>query len=167
VSKQFMVLLGVGVAIVAAGLGVMLIGTKGAHLDLDGKILKVRVLPLSDRASLVVVDFRVSNPADLPFVVKSASIILDTGAGEVPEGRPISKDDLDNVFKYEKLLGPAFNDALIVRDKIAPKATIDRMTAARFEISEAAIAARKSLKLRIDELDGAFAEFTEGAGKSK
>jgi len=160
-------LFGVGLAIVAAGLAVMLMGTKGAHLDLEGKILKVRVLPLSDRASLVVVDFRVTNPSDIAFVVKSASIILNAGSAEPPEGRPISKSDLDNVFKYEKLLGPAFNDALIIRDQIAPHATIDRMTAARFEIGEADVAARKSLKLRIDEVDGAFAELVEGAGKTK
>lgn len=166
-SKQFLIMFGVGLVLVAIALGVILTGTKGAHLELEGKILKVRILPLSDRASLVVVDFRVTNPSDLAFVVKSASIILDDGSGDPPAGRPISKADLDNVFKYDKTLGPAYNDAMIVRDKVAPKATIDRMTAARFELGEPAVAARKSLKLRIDEVDGAFAEFLEGAAKSK
>jgi hypothetical protein len=164
-SKQFVIFLAVGIAVIGVALSVMLVGTKGAHLELTGKILKVRVLPLNEKASLVVVDFRVSNPADIPYVVNTATITLVPARGEAVEGTPIPKSDLDNVFKFEKLIGPAFNDALITRDRVAAHATIDRMTAARFEFPEAEIANRKSLRLKIDEVDGAVAELTESTGK--
>jgi hypothetical protein len=48
---------------------------------------------------------------------------------------------------------------------VAAHATIDRMTAARFDFPEAEIANRKSLRLKIDEVDGAVAELTESTGK--
>jgi len=47
VSKQFWMFLVVGLAVVGMALGFLLIGTKGNHLELNGTILKVRVLPLS------------------------------------------------------------------------------------------------------------------------
>jgi len=59
VSKQLLISLITGLAVVAIAIGILLIGTKGNHLELTGTILKVRVMPLSPVASLVIVDFRV------------------------------------------------------------------------------------------------------------
>ena len=55
-TKQFWIMMAVGLAVVGIGLSVVLVGTKGAHLELDGSILKVRVMPLNDNASLVIVE---------------------------------------------------------------------------------------------------------------
>jgi hypothetical protein len=77
------------------------------------------------------------------------------------EGARISKADVDNLFKYEKLLGPKYNEVLSVKDQIAPHQTVDRMTGARFELPESAIEARKTIRVHIEELDGAVAELTE------
>jgi LEA14-like dessication related protein len=106
VTKQFWVFLLIGLAVVGALIYGVLMGTKGSHVDLTGEILKVRVLALSPQASLVVVDFRVTNPADIPFVVNTVQTQLDRFESETVDGVSISKADVENVFKYEKLLGP-------------------------------------------------------------
>jgi hypothetical protein len=161
VSKQFWTFLLIGLAVVGIGLGTLLVSTKGNHLELDGQILKVRILPAGDKASIVVLDFRVTNPSDVPFVVKTAQITLDPASGETLEGATISKGDLDNVFKYEKLLGPKYNDVLTIKDRVSPHQKMDRMVAARFELPESGIQSRKAIHLRIEDLDGAVAELAE------
>ena len=150
-----------GLAVVGALIYGLLLGTKGAHVDLTGEILKVRVLALNSQASLVVVDFRVTNPADIPFVVSSVQTQLDRSGAETLAGAFISKPDVENVFKYEKLLGPKYNDVLSIRDRVAPHQTVDRMVGARFELPESKIDARKRIRLRIEEVDGAVVEIGE------
>jgi hypothetical protein len=115
VSKQFWTFLGIGLAVVAIAIVFTLVGTKGSHLDLEGKILKVRVLSLNPNASIVVVDFRAKNPSDIGFLVKNVTMTLEPGSGEPVDGAPISKYDVENVFKYEKLLGSKYNDVLSIR----------------------------------------------------
>ncbi len=150
-----------GLAVVCAGIFGFLFLTKGAHLELQGEILKVRVLALNPNASLVVVDFRVTNPSDVPFVVKAVKMRLDPMAGEVVEGTSVSKPDVDNVFKYEKLIGPKYTDVLSIRDRVAPHQTVDRMVGARFELPESGIEGRKNIRLHIEDVDGPVAEIVE------
>jgi hypothetical protein len=164
VSKQFWTFLLIGLAVVGVGIGAILFSTRGNHLELKGEILKVRVLALNDKASIVVLDFRVTNPSDIPFVVKTATITLDPASGEALEGATISKRDLDNVFKYEKLLGPKYNDVLTIRDRVDAHQKMDRMVAARVELPESGIQVRKAIHLRIEDLDGAVAELAEKKG---
>lgn len=166
-SKQFWIFLACGLAVVGIGLSVLLVGTKGNHLELDGTILHTRVLPLNDKASLVIVDFRVRNPSDVPFVVKSVTMQLTPLSGQETDGIPISKPDVENVFKYEKLLGPKFNDVLSIRDRVDPHQQIDRMAGARFDMSDSDIDSRKSLALRIEDMDGTVAEIGEKSEMKK
>ena len=151
----------VGLAVVGIGIGFLWIGTKGNHLELDGTILKVRVLPLSPTASLVIVDFRVRNPSDVPFLMKGATLTLEPGSGATLEGMTVSKPDVENVFKYNPILGPKFNDVLAIRDKIAPHQQLDRMVGARFEIPESQAEDRKAMHLHIEEIDGVTADLVE------
>jgi hypothetical protein len=161
VTKQFWTFLAIGLAVVGIGIYAVLFSTKGAHLDLEGQILKVRVFQMNPNASIVVVDFRAKNPSDVGFVVKSVEVQLQPASGELVAGTLVSKPEVESIFKYEKLLGPKYNDALSIKDKIAPHSQVDRMAGARFEMAEAAIEARKGIKLRIEDLDGAVAEITE------
>lgn len=160
-SKQFLIFLGVGVAVVAAIIGFAFISTKSAHLELKGSILKVRVLALNPNASLVVVDFRVTNPSGVPFVLRDVTLKLDPASGDSRDGSPVSKSDVDNVFKYEKLLGSRFNDVLSLQDTVPPGRTLDRMAAARFEVPESAINNRRAIRLHLEDVDGTEAELTE------
>jgi len=161
VSKQFWMFLVVGLAVVGVALGFLLIGTKGNHLELNGTILKVRVLPLSPVASLVVVDFRVTDPSDIPFVMKGASLTLEPASGPMLDGMTVSKSDVENVFKYNPLLGPKFNDVLGIKDRIEPHQRLDRMVAARFEIPESQTEERKAIHLHVEEIDGVTADLIE------
>src|SRR5271165_5949498 len=151
----------VGLAVVGAALVFLLIGTKGNHLELTGTILKVRVMPLSPVASLVIVDFRVSNPSDVPFVVKEAKLTLEPPTGEILDGMGVAKSDIENVFKYNPILGPKFNDVLGIKDKVAPHQRLDRMVGARFEITEAQAEDRKAIHLHIEDLGGVSADVVE------
>ena len=160
-TKQFWIFLLAGLAVVGALIYGVLVGTKGSHIDLTGEILKVRVLALNPQASLVVVDFRVTNPADIPFVVSTVQTQLDRYGSETLDGASISKPDVENVFKYEKLLGPKYNDVLSIRDTVAPHQTVDRMVGARFDLPESKIDARKGIRLHIEEVDGAIVEIGE------
>lgn len=160
-TKQFWIFLVVGLAVVGAGVYGVLVGTKGAHIDLVGEILKVRVLSVNPQASLVMVDFRVTNPADYPFVVSTVEMQLERPGAETVAGQALSKSDVEIAFKYGKLLGPKYNDVLSIRDKIAPHQTVDRMVGARFELPESQIEARKGIRLHIEELDNAVVEIGE------
>lgn len=160
-SKQFWIFLIAGLGVVGVGIFFLLFSTKSNHLELDGKVLKVRVLSLNPNASIVVVDFRETNPSDIGFLVKSVTMKLDPASGDAVDGTPISKFDVENVFKYEKLLGPKYNDVLSIRDKITPHQTVDRMVGARFELGEPAIEARKDIRLQIEDMDGTVAELVE------
>jgi hypothetical protein len=160
-SKQFWIFLLAGLGVVGAGIFFLLVGTKSAHVDLEGKVLKVRILSLGQRASFVVVDFRVTNPSDVPFVVQTAAIEVEPRTGEKITGMLSSKSQIDQVFQSLKLVGPKYNDMLGMRDKIDPHKTVDRMVAARVELSEAQIDSRRSLRIRVEEVDGAVAELVE------
>jgi hypothetical protein len=161
VTKQFWTFLLIGLGVVAVGIFTLLSTTKGSHLVLTGEVLKVRVLALNPQASLVVADFRATNPSNIPFVVRTVEMWLDPPSGDPIESQSVSKADIDNVFKYEKLIGPKYNDVLSIKDEIAPHQTADRMTGGRFELPESSIAARKTLRLRIVDLDGATSELVE------
>lgn len=160
-NKQLLISLFTGLAVVAIAVGFVLIGTKGNHLELTGTILKVRVMPLSPVASLVIVDFRVSDPSDVPFVMKDAKLTLETAKGEILDGMSVSKPDIENVFKYNPILGPKFNDVLGIEDRIKPHQRLDRMVGARFEIPDVQAEDRKAIHLHIEELNGVTADLVE------
>ncbi|HEX5431063.1 MAG TPA: hypothetical protein VFW83_03800 [Bryobacteraceae bacterium] len=160
-GKQFWGFLAVGLAVVAAAVGILWTSSKSAHLQLTGSILKVRVLSLSPAASLVVADFRVKNPSDVPFVVSDVQLKLDPASGASKDGEEVARADMENVFKYEKLIGPKFNDVLTLQDVIPPHQTMDRMAGARFEVPESVVNARKGVRLDLQDVDGTAAEIAE------
>lgn len=160
-GKQFWMFLIVGLAVVGIGIGFMWMGTKGNHLELNGTILKVRIMPLSPTASLAIVDFRVTDPTDIAFVMKGASLTLEPASGATLEGMTVSKSDIENVFKYNPILGPKFNDVLGIKDRIAPHQRLDRMVGARFEIPESQAEERKAIHLHVEEMDGVTADLVE------
>jgi hypothetical protein len=161
-SKRFLILFGVG--IVAVGLGVLAIlsSTKGAHLELKGKIIKIRTGALSDDDSIAVLDFRVENVSDVPFVVREVDVTLEKPNGATAEGNNVSRDDLKQLFQYNRFLGDQYNDSLSIRDTIAPHATVDRMVAARFDVKNRDLEAAKAIHLSIQDMDGPLFETSRG-----
>jgi len=160
-SKQLLLFIGLGVAIVAAILFVTVEGNKGQRIRLDGKILKVRTVALDEGHTLVIVDFRVTNPSDFPFVFRDANIVVEDAKGATPEVIPVAKRDMERVFEFQKLAGPKFNDMVAIKDQVKSHATVDRMVGASVALPETEVEARKSLKLRFVEMDGKESELLE------
>lgn len=152
---------GIGLAVVAIVLVCILLAQRGAQMELNGSILKVRTLALDEKSAAAILDFRVSNPSNYSFVVRTADTTLVDQSGNVLEGAPISDVDARRLFEYYPILGQKYNDSLIIRTKIGPHQSLDRMLAVRFEVSEPQLQARKQLRVRIEDLDGPFVELVE------
>jgi len=160
-SKRLLLFVALGVAIVGLVLFLSVEGTKGQRIRLDGKILKVRTVALDETHTLVIVDFRVTNPSDFPFVFRDANVVVEDAKGGTPEVIPVAKRDMERVFEFQKLAGPKFNDMVAIKDQIKSHATVDRMVAASVALPEADVEARKSLKVHFVELDGKESELLE------
>jgi hypothetical protein len=164
-SKQFWAFLAVGLVAVGVFVASVWNGTKGNHLDLTGKIVRVRTTALPD-STLVVVDFRVTNPSDVPLVIREVSLKLDRskpgGKQEDPlGGTEVSRSDVDTMFDSLPSLGPKYNDVLAPGETIAPGKTIDRMAEATFEVPKSVADSRKGVILHVEDVDGAGFDIPE------
>jgi hypothetical protein len=160
-STRLLVPFGVGVVVVLAAIAGVFYVQRGAHIELKGQILKVRTQAMDAASSVAVVDFRFANPADYTFVVRKVDVLLEDKDGKVQEGTAISEVDAKNLFHYYPLLGEKYNDSLLMRARIAPHQSMDRMAAVRFEVPEEQLQARKKLAVRIEDVDGAVSELAE------
>ena len=126
--------------------------------ELKGEILKVRT-QADGSGTIVFADFRVTNAASTPIVV--SSVRMDMEIPEVATAVIFSKSDVEKVTNYLKVLGPKYNDVLSIQDKIPPVETVDRMAAGRFPFPPKFVQQRRTLRLRIEEVDGAASEIVE------
>lgn len=150
-SKNFLIAVGAGLVCVAfLVLGVFYM-QKGAHVVVSGKVLKVRTVPLSDSASLVVLDFRVTNPADFEFLTRKVTVIFEDAAGAHTDGLTAPELDAQHIFQGIPVLGEKYNQSMIENDAVKPRSTLDRMVMARFEMPEAQLQTRKRFLIRIEE----------------
>lgn len=128
--------------------------TKGAHLELKGQVIKARTGALDDTHSIAVLDFRVNNPSDIPFVIRQVWVTIEKADGEKLRGDLVPKMNLKQVFEYNKFLGVQYNDALSIKDEVNPHGQIDRMVAASFPISQADLEKGKTIDLWLQDMDG-------------
>ena len=160
-SKQFLILFGVGILLVAGAVFGILRSNKGSHLELKGKILKTRTGALSDQDSILVLDLRLENGSDVPFVVRQVEVIIDKADGGTSQAAIISKTDLHQLFQFNRFLGDQYNDSLGMKDKVLPHSSIDRMVAARFDVPIKDLDGAKQLHLSIQDLDGPLFEINQ------
>jgi len=160
-NNRFLVAFGVGIAVIAVAVCGILYMQRGARVGVTGQILKVRTAPLDDNSSVAVIDFRFVNPADVVFVVHTVSVLMEDKAGTQYTSSTISDMDATRLFEGLPLLGQKYNDTLVIRDKIPSRASMDRMVAARFEVPESTLEARKRLVVRIEEVDGKVFDLSE------
>jgi hypothetical protein len=159
--KQLLPFIGIGVVICAIAVFVIVYMQRGAHLDLEGSIQKVRTLPMDEQSSVAIIDFRMHNPSDYPFLVRKAEVSAVGPNGAPLEGAVISEVDAKKLFQYFPQLGPKYNNTLLMSARINPKQSVDRMLAARFEVPEKVLQSRQNLRIHIDEIDGPAAEISE------
>jgi hypothetical protein len=75
----------------------------------------------------------------------------------------VSEGDAQRIFEYYPALGQKYNPSLVARTRIAARQSMDRMLAARFEVPEKELQARRRLIIRVEEVDGAVSEIAERA----
>ena len=152
-----------GLLVASAAVGFVMWWNRGAHLELKGSVLKVRTLKTDEANSIAIIDFRFANSADYPFVVRKVDVTLEDRSGATTESIPISDVDATRLFEYYKELGQKYNPSLLMRARIAPRQTLDRMIAASFALTEEKLQQRKALHVRVEDVDGAVSELVENA----
>ncbi len=159
-SKTFATAFAIGLALVGLVVVGVLYMQRGARVGLTGHMLKVRTAPLDENSSVAVLDFRIENPGNVMFVVRTVTGLMDENTGQV-QGDTVSEVDAKRLFEAIPLLGQKFNDTLLTRDKIMGHSTEDRMVAARFNAPESRLDARKRFIVRIEDVDGAISDIPE------
>ena len=153
-SKQFPTFLGVGLVVIGLVWYLFYAGTKDLALAVGGDVLKVRTSELSPRNTFVAADFRIRNTSAVDFMLKDAQIFVTMANGKEIEGTTVARADVDNIIEHVPVLGPKYNQVLIIRDRVKAHVSLDRMVAATFDRDEADITNRKSLRLHLHEVDG-------------
>lgn len=154
-------LIGLGVACLL--LGIFLFSTRDAHVELKGKILKVRTHESDENNSVAIIDFRFVNPSGYPFMVRAVTVSVQDAQGKWTEGITMPEGDSKRVLDYYKEMGPKFNDTLIPRARISSKQSLDRMVGAGFPLPVAQLENRKGMKIVVEEVDGPVSEILEKA----
>jgi len=131
------------------------------RLQVSGEVLKVRSLALTPESTLIILDYRLRNDSDVNFVLKEDTILWTDADGKEREATHVTRPDMDRILQYTQQAGPKYNEMFVVREKLTGKAMIDRMSAASIPVSEADFAKRKSVKLRLTDLDGLAFELPE------
>lgn len=156
-SKTLLIWVGVGLSIVAALVASLFTLNQKKKLRLEGSVAKVRTAALSGTRSVAVVDFRAVNPSKFRFVVDTIAVDAVLANGETVQGQFVSEGDAKQLFTALPELGEKRADSLVIRQNIGPGESTERMTAAAFSVPLADLDARKSLTVRIHDLDGAVA----------
>ena len=160
-SRTLLITFGIGIVAVAIAVSVIVHIERGGHVELPGTILKVRTAPLDEQSAAAVIDFRVTNPSDYPFQVRGVTVVLESQSGAQIEGATASETDAQQLMAGVPLLGDKYNPSLMVRERVPAHTTLDRMIAARFEVPDSQLQARKRFLLRIEEVDGVVQELSE------
>jgi hypothetical protein len=161
VSKNFALAFGIGLICIAIAVGAIFYVQRGAHIDAHGRFIKVRTAPIDDNDSFVVIDFRIENPSDYGFKVRTVTVLLDDNSGNRTEGQTASDSSAKQAIEGIPALGEKYNDSLIMNNVVPPKTSWDRMIAASFHLPEANLQARKRFVVRIEEVDGKISEISE------
>jgi hypothetical protein len=71
--SNFAAAFGIGLAVIALAVGGIFFMQRGDRMELPGKILKVRTAPLDEDSSIAVIDFRIANPSNVLFEVRTVT----------------------------------------------------------------------------------------------
>ncbi len=157
--RPFVILAGLVVVALIAG-GAFYIQWD-AHMELKGRVMKVRTLNAVEEATLMVVDCRLENTAGSTYTVGEIQAEIEDAKGQKTEGSLIAEVDADRVFAGYPAFGQRYNPNLKVRDKLPAHATLDRQFSVQFSLPAAQVAARKRLILTVRELDGIVSQIIE------
>lgn len=153
-NRRFLAFVAIGLVVVGAAVFWVFSSTKGAHLILTGEVLKFRPGALDSGNSAALIDIRLQNPSDLPFVVREVEVKFEKAGGETIETQTVAKPDLQRMLQYNRFLGAAYNDTISIRDRIPPHTKLDRTIAVTAPAPLADLEQAKAVDIRIEDLDG-------------
>jgi hypothetical protein len=159
--SNFAAAFGIGLAIIALAVGGIFLMQRSDRIELPGKILKVRTAPLDEESSIAVIDFRMTNPSNVLFEVRTVTVEMEDNQGKGVVGQSVSEMDAKRLFEALPVLGSKFNQSLLMRDRIGSHGSADRMIAARFQMPLATLDGRKRFVVHIEEVDGKVFEYSE------
>lgn len=160
-DKQKAVIAFIALLVVGGFVGGILFSTRHNKVELTGSVLKVRTHSVSEDDTLVFADIRVKNPSTQQFVVQDVDVYVDPASGERIQGDTFTEADAKRMFEYYPVLGKKYNPNLMIRQKINPGETIDRMVSVRFPGTEENFQKRKGLRIVVTDVDGAKTEIIE------
>ena len=160
-QKTFLAAFGIGLAIIALAVGGIFVMQRGDRIELPGKILKVRTAELDQDSSIAVIDFRITNPSNVQFEVRTVTVELDDSQGKSYQGQSVSEMDAKRLFEGLPVLGQKYNPTLLMRERLGSHGSADRMIAARFQAPVSLLDGRKRFIVRIEEVDGKSFEYSE------
>ena len=160
-QKSFLIALGIGLAVIALVVAGIFVMQRGDRIELPGKILKVRTAELDPDSSIAVIDFRITNPSNVQFEVRTVTVELEDVAGKSYLGQSVSEMDAKRLFEGVPVLGQKYNPTLLMRERIGSGASADRMIAARFQAPVSLLDGRKRFIVHIEEVDGKSFEYSE------
>ncbi|MBN8731127.1 MAG: hypothetical protein J0L64_11330 [Acidobacteria bacterium] len=153
---------GLGLLLIVALISAVFFANRGSQIRIEGTIKKVRMQKLYDKSTLLVFDFRFSNPADFPFVVSEVTSICTLKDDKEVEGDLVTDADAKPIFEYHALtLGAKYNESLIRKSRVAPKTVEDRMIAMTYPVDPEVLDARTGCVLRVKDVDGAVSTIVE------
>jgi hypothetical protein len=155
-NKQLLIGMSIGLVVIAGALSLVFSSTKGAHLQLNGHILKVRSGELDEKSSAALLDLRLENPSNILFVVREVTVKLEKSDGSMVDGNLVPRMNIKQMLEYNKFLGAQYNETLTINDKVPPHSTLDRMVAATFDVPGKDLDAAKAIHLDIEDFDGAM-----------
>ncbi len=153
-SKRLLIFFGIGLVVAGIAVGLIYYTHVGSHLELKGEMIKIRTGEIDQLNSAAVIDFRVENISDVRCSVNQIVVTAEHPGGEKTEGEPISRADIQQLLKYNRLFGQQYNPGLTAGDKIQPHEKIDRTIAVRFNIPLADLDKAKQLRLYIQDVSG-------------
>ena len=157
-NRTLLLCAGVGLLVAGAFFGGGLFVSRIGRLELVGNIAKTRTAALSPSRSVIVVDFRARNSSKQPFVVKSVDVEVTFADGSKKVGQFVPEVDAKVLFPALPALGDKLAVSIATRESIAGQETVERMAAATFPVPEEELAGRKSVLVRIYDLDGPVSE---------
>jgi hypothetical protein len=158
VREQFLTAYGIGLAAVAVVVAGVMYMQRGAHMELTGA-MTVRVHGTDENTALALIDLHIANPADYGFEVGNVTVTLETKSGEFPT-TIISRVDAQRLAEAMPELGP-FHPTLYTRYVIPARTTGDYTLLAQYSAPERILNDRKRFVVRVKEINGKTAEFSE------
>ena len=107
---------------------------RGDRIELPGKILKVRTAALDEDSSIAVLDFRITNPSDVLFEVRTVTVEMEDNQGKSYLGQSVERNGCQAALR--RTAGARARNTtqtLLMRERLGSHGSPDRMIAARFQ----------------------------------